>query len=236
MLLRFMIEARKRQMTDVEKQRAKELRRGGLSYQAIADALRDESVDQREFDRATILRACRSMPDLPIDEPFQWRNIQDYGIPWESSSYILDFWAQAVEFLGIVQQEPDLSGLPAALRRLSPSAVYSGRHARWWWRVHQAAPDLRFDAVLAIAFKFSSREHMHEVLGLPIDLADLQGFLAYRPWQSEGHCETYLRAIFERRVQSLNGVDLNDADTLAIFEQIPSDGVSLLRIFGLVKN
>ena len=93
-------------MTASEKKKAKELRRSGLSHQVIADTLRDESIDKREFDRTTIYRACRSMPDLPIDEPFQWRNIQDYGLPWESSAYILDFWAQAIELSLIHISEP----------------------------------------------------------------------------------------------------------------------------------
>jgi len=172
-------------MTASEKKKAKELRRSGLSYQVIAGTLRDESIDKREFDRATIYRACRSMPDLPIDEPFQWRNIQDYGLPWESSAYILDFWAQAIEFLVNMQQDPDLLDLPAGFRNLPPTIVYTGRHARWWWRVHQADPDLPINSVLTLASAFRSREYLHEVLGVPMELADLQGLLAYRPWHSE---------------------------------------------------
>ena len=231
-----MIEPRKRQMTGSEKKKAKELRRSGLSYQVIADTLRDESIDKREFDRATIYRACSSMPDLPIDEPFRWRNIQDYGLPWESSAYILDFWAQAIEFLVNMQQDPDLLDLPAGFRNLPPTIVYTGRHARWWWRVHQADPDLPINAVLALASAFSSREYLHEVLGLPMELADLQGLLAYRPWHSEHYCEIYLGAVSEGRIPPLNGIDLNDPETLAIFKQIPSDWVNLLQILNRVKN
>jgi len=236
MVLRFMIVSRKRHMTAPEKQRAKELRRGDLSYQAIADILRDASLDKREFDRATILRTCSSMPDLPVDEPFQWRNIQDYGLPWESSAYILDFWAQAIEFLGNIQQDPDLLDLPAGFRELPSTRIYTGRHVRWWWRVHQADPDLRIDAVLALASAFRSREYRHEVLGLPLELADLQGLLAYRPWHSEHNCEIYLGAVSEGRIPPLNEIDLNNPETLATFKRIPSDGESLLLILTRIKN
>ena len=78
-----------RQMWDSEKIKAYQLRREGMSFQTIADNLSKDADDGRKFDRATILRVCRSMPDSPLEQPFEWHRLEEYGLPWEASGYLL---------------------------------------------------------------------------------------------------------------------------------------------------
>ena len=80
---------RYRQMWDSEKIMAYQLRREGRSFQTIADILSKDADDGRKFNRATILRVCRSMPDSPSDQPFEWHRLEEYVLPWEASEYLL---------------------------------------------------------------------------------------------------------------------------------------------------
>jgi hypothetical protein len=42
--------------------------------------------------RSTIYRARKNVPNSPLDEPFQWHKLEQYGIPWEASGYLLTLW------------------------------------------------------------------------------------------------------------------------------------------------
>ena len=122
-----------RQMTHKEKLRAYNLRREGHSYQSIADMLSNDAEDGRKFDRSTIYRVCQSMPSLPVDEPFELIDLEEYGIPWEASAYLLEMWAFA-------QEHSYFPEIPKYVVWQIPKESF--RQARWWWRVHLAAPDL----------------------------------------------------------------------------------------------
>jgi hypothetical protein len=84
-------------MTNKEKLRAHALRREGLSYAEIAETLSDESEDGRKFDRATIYRVCKNMPVSPLDAAFEWHKLEEHGIPWEASSFIMEMLGATYE-------------------------------------------------------------------------------------------------------------------------------------------
>ena len=89
---------RYRQMKDSEKIRASQLRGDGETYQGIANILSQEAEDGRKFDRATVYRVCRSIPNLPLDQPFEWHRLDEYTLPWEAGGYILDMWREIQKF------------------------------------------------------------------------------------------------------------------------------------------
>jgi hypothetical protein len=93
---------RYRQMTNKEKLRAHALRREGLAYENIAETLSREAEDRRKFDRATICRVCKNMPVSPLDTAFEWHKLEEYGIPWEASGFIMDMLNGVHKFRGFV--------------------------------------------------------------------------------------------------------------------------------------
>ena len=193
------MQPRYRQMTGVEKLRLRHLRnRERLSFKAIADTLSQEAADGRKFDRVTIYRAYKSMPDLPVDAPFQWHkmNSQDNELPWGASAYLLEFWRFALES-SVYPLEDTAVALPSV------------REARWWWRVHLADPDLEMSGVLNLAKAFELRELFHDVLGIPLEVEDLEALLGYKPWQDDEKLHVYLRAIEEKRIPFISGLSMD---------------------------
>lgn len=200
---------RHRQMTDEERLRAYKLRGEGNTYQAIADTLSQEAEDGRQFDRATIYRACRAMPRSHLDEPFQWHRLEEYGLPWEASSYLLTMWRDG--------QEGKL--LPTKKRYVMPPP--SVREVRWWWRIHLADPDTDMRGVWATAQQFVARELLHALLDKTVDMSDLMAYLAYRPWTDGEHLSTYLRAVKEGRIPAVKQFSMDLLDRAV--DELPDD-------------
>ena len=77
------------------------------------------------------------------------------------------------------------------------------RQARWWWRVHLAAPNLQTDEVWYLAQRFSNRELEHDLLNKSFHIADLETHLAYRPWESPEKLSIYRQAIERQAISEI---------------------------------
>lgn len=199
-------------MRDSEKVRAFELRRSGKTYEQIAEILSDEADDGWKFDRATIYRACKAMPDLPIDNPFEWHRLEEYGLPWEASAYLLQVWSHRIEYWRGTdrlideerpEEDPNHSDGPLTARR-----------ARWCWRIHLADPELNVDGVLSLSAAFESRDLVHELLNVPLELKDLEVLLAYKPWANEERLEAYRSALIEKRIPFIEGMSASATELI----------------------
>lgn len=187
-----------RQMTDPEKLRLRHLRRNeGHSYGAIANILSDEAEDGRKFDRATIYRAYKNLPDPPDDDPFEWHRLEEYGLPWEASAFLMGMWVYVQAFEAMLHSEYDY---PAAI----PPTV---RQARWWWRVHQLVSEVETKLDIHIwAGEFVRYELFKDILGKPQDMSGLEAYLAYKPWAGPEEHAVYILAVSEGRIPYLPNV------------------------------
>jgi hypothetical protein len=176
--------------------------RKGLGLTAICEKLEKkfgaETVSERTV--ATWIRGYKSLrPEtVDLDAPFEWHRMAEYDLPWEASSFLLEMWWWVLENL-----YPKHGERPTV------------RSVRWWWRVHQAAPDVRhYIDVWFLAQQFANRELVHEVLGEPLDLADLEARLAYKPWQGfpedQSRGEAYWAALEENRIPKVRQDSLDN--------------------------
>ena len=208
---------RYRQMWDSEKIRAYQLRREGGSFQTIADILSKGAEDGRKFNRATILRVCRSMPDSPSDQPFEWHRLEEYGLPWEASGYLLKMACFIQEL------ETNLfRTLQIFTSDTSPKVPPTVRQARWWWRVHQAVSEAEggYLNVYIWAEEYVRYELYKDILDKDVDVTGLDAYLTYRPWFGEQHLERYTAALNERRIPGLP----NTQDELPLVEELERHG------------
>ena len=104
----------------------------------------------------------------------QWHRLGEYGLPGESSAFLLEMWRYVQEYFADA-----LRGLEETI---APPTV---RQARWWWRVHEALPNEDDPAEIYFwAELFTRREMAQDILGEPLYVADLEPYLAYKPWLS----------------------------------------------------
>jgi hypothetical protein len=183
-----------RQMTNKEKLRANALRREGRTYADIADVLSDESEDGRKFDRATIYRVCKNMPESPLDDPFRWYQIKEHGIPWEASGFIMQMLDGAYHARQWTIENRETLGQGAL--EFTPTF----REVIWWWRVHEATPEIaqqvgRLADIRSLGDLFVTREIAHELLALPLETADLEACLALKPWLNEERHSNYHKMV-----------------------------------------
>ena len=146
---------------------------GGVGPTAIWEALIekfDDAVSQRTvstwvrgFRDGTKAREEQGLTDL--DVPFEWHRLEEYGLPWEASGYLIEMWAWYKEFW---------TSVATTLNRPEPPPP-TVRQARWWWRVHLAVPEMEVQMnVYCWAEAFGRRELLHGVLGLPLYVNDLE--------------------------------------------------------------
>ena len=127
--------------------------------------------------------------------PFEWHRLKDYELPWHSSAYLLDMWVRIQEYWADEDR-----ALPPTVPRLPPTM----RQVRWWWRVHLAVPDGANPLDIYLwAEHFVLREMFSEVLDSPLDMADLEAYLAYKPWAGPKNLLIYSQAIAEKRIPPL---------------------------------
>ena len=157
---------------------------------------------------------------LRLDEPFQWHELDAFGLPWESSKFLLEVSADLTE-----RRYPPIVVTDDHGRKKPLPPTW--REMRWVWRVHQAfggpdemvygdhiSPELRLRNYLSdveeVAAAFASREVVHHLLGVPLELADLEAFSAYRPWESDSVRLSYLRAVEDGLIPSVRPINLRD--------------------------
>ena len=144
----------------------------GLGPSQIKKTLDREFGDQQPVSHTTVWRWVGAFKkehadSERFDRPFQWHLLEAYGIPWEASAYLLEMWSFVME------------RTHAEFESRHPS----GRQIRWCWRVHLAASDLPILDTWSLAQRFAQREIDHEILGIPLDMADLEAHLGYRSWE-----------------------------------------------------
>ena len=135
-----------------------------------------------------------------LDKPFEYHRMEDYGLAWEAGSYLMKMWAFWKSGRGF-----DLMMNGVNLPMPAPTV----REARWWWRVHLADPELGYFDVWCFAERFVTREVARAFLGNtldPLDVADLEAHLAFRPWTDEESRRNYQEAIETGRIPPLRGV------------------------------
>lgn len=179
--------------------RAYDLYRGDLGPSAIFDKLCEEF--EEPVSARTVSNWMRGFRDLDktvvaLDSPFEWHRMEEYGLPWEASRWLLEVW-------GVV------------IRGRTERPFPTLREARWWWRIHQAVPRIQTDTpepewlkelapegvpwvyfdTVAMARAFVARELAHELLGEPMVMDDLEALIALRPWENRVLEESYRREV-----------------------------------------
>lgn len=133
-----------------------------------------------------------------LDSPFQWHKLDQYGLPWESSRFLMDM-LRLIQSHNIDincsndQLPPDATSKSTGI----PDATL--REVLWWWRVHQAAPEIgvtvgELDDVRVIANQFAIRGLTSDLLGELVDVTDLEALLVHQPWLDEERRTTYNNA------------------------------------------
>ena len=79
------------------------------------------------------------------------------------------------------------------------------REVIWWWRVHLVDLELDFGWVWKITQWFVVRELIHDILGSPLDLSDLEAYLAYAPWY-KNNLSTYRQAVEDGRIPAIKPI------------------------------
>ena len=162
-----------------------------------------------------------------FDAPFDWTNLASYELPWEASDYLLELW----QFVN----EGDIRRFKNSVSNPVNDESITGRQMTWCWRVHQACPDIGPYDTFWLAQRFVIREVQQQNYGIQISSKDLMSHLAYRPWEGNSQMRTYLTAVADDRVESIQNPyltyeakrilnDLGDTHALvATLEEIESN-------------
>jgi hypothetical protein len=214
--------------------RAYRLWRGGKGQTDIWNTLAegfDDPVSERTV--GTWVRGFKDLsPEtIDLDSPFEWHRLESYGLPWEAGGYVLELWRLNVEG-NLIAYEIILAD--GAIR--TPQSGPTIRQAHWWWRIHQAIPDLGFSEVNILADNFVLRELNRDVLAIPMELADLQAFIAYRPWEGlpgdSTKYEGYREAISQGRILPLTGgADVKSGDFIADIKRVHPQWQKILELY-----
>jgi len=155
----------------------------------------ENSVSKRTVERW--LQDFREVKTF-LDKPFEWNQLEEYGLPWESSTYLISLWFA----------HKQLAGYP-------PSYKPTARQAIWWWRIHHAAPAVAEKDVILLAQRFVVREIGRDILGQKIDFEDLNAHLFYKPWENNVKHKAYCAAIEDGSIPALIA-DPDHYDTLEL--------------------
>ncbi len=171
------------------------LRAQGKSIDQILGDLGDDRVSRGTVAKYTKLYDNSRETVRALYSPFEWHRLEEYGLPWHSSAYLLDMWVRIQEYWAGEDRV-----LPRRMPRLKPTA----RQVRWWWRVHLVVPEGANQLDIYFwAEQFARREMFSEILGNPLDMADLEAYLAYKPWAGPNNLFIYSQAVAEKRIPPL---------------------------------
>ena len=158
-----------------------------MTQRAIQKAL--ESEFREPVSKSTVgnwakgFRAYR--PDGPDpDIPFAWSRMDEYGIPWDASRFVLDYLRASQQH---TEGEPPLTF----------------RQVKWAYRVWEATgrhvhflppevsqipsdepADMDWREIGFLSYLLASAEEASDVLCIENDLAGIDEYIARRPWES----------------------------------------------------
>ncbi|MDE0744688.1 MAG: hypothetical protein OSB66_03055 [SAR202 cluster bacterium] len=149
----------------------------GHGQNSIIEQLR-KLFEKNTISLRTLNRWISSFKELPdsiikMDVPFQWDKCDSYDIPWNNSLKLLELCHYYYE---------------------SQDKTPSARQAKWWWRVSQAAPDLRASQISELGNLYAEREIGGMVSGNPPVFNDLNAYITYKPYHTN-RTRTYARFI-----------------------------------------
>jgi hypothetical protein len=170
----------------------------------------------REDEIGSEKRVGRLINDLlekvtPKDSPFEWHRMEEFGLPWEASGFIMQMLGEAYRAMPrgvsvvtgnsliteILTEDRNREG-PAWPNFFPPVFISfpTFREVIWWWRVREAAPEIAqqvgvLSDIRWLADFFTLREIAHELFNLPLVTADLEACLALKPWLSEDRHSDY---------------------------------------------
>ena len=116
-----------------------------------------------------------------LDEPFQWDKSDIYGISWNNSLKLLELCHYYYE---------------------SEDKTPTGRQAVWWWRVSQAAPDLKANQISELGNLYAEREIIGVISGFSPVFDDLNAYITYKPYHTN-RIRTYARFINAFQVKAI---------------------------------
>lgn len=156
---------------------AYQLHREGHGPTAIGEILTKKFGSELSVSARTIATWVKRFrdPSSYLDEDFEWHRIEEYGLPLDSSEYLLKLWRSFKEW----QRS---TGIQPSVRQLL-----------WWWRVHNACPPLHPQQVIDVAQRFIVREMATDITGKPKYMKDLEGWVAYRGWDTNPETNAYGR-------------------------------------------
>lgn len=190
--------------SDRQRMIAYRLHKRGFGPAAILRELKDtnERGDLGEFEDVVSLRTIKNWlagfrdRDAGLDDPFEWQRLDEYGLPWEASSFLLSMWFNVQNVGWMLEEEYDLPALS------SPTV----RQARWWWRIHQLVPEVESKLDIYLwAEAFVRYELFKDILGKPVDVTGLWAYLAYKPWEGDFALDLYNIAWTRGRITPLPG-------------------------------
>ena len=129
--------------------------------------------------------------DKGLDDRFEWHRMDEYGLPWDASSFLMTMWSWARESGPFAYKNEDFH-----------FPFPSVREVKWWWRIHLVEASLTHKWVWTITQWFVARELLHDLLGKPIEMEDLEAYLAYKPWNKE-NLAVYRDAVSHGRVPEI---------------------------------
>ena len=208
-----------------------------LNAAAISRKLQEEFDNPKDV--STVRRWIRSKfssmgdkEEANPDAPFEWHRMDEYGLPWEASQSLLTLWSDDRRTAGIVRDYEDIQLTPPTVRRV-----------RWWWRVKQAAPELRDIDIRPIAAAYERRELRGDLAIEKHDFEDLNACLAFKPWSSPQLADAYEDSKAKGLIPKLRPDPMSETVALAIRltntgwkpipgEPWPDDIISLVLTLG----
>ncbi len=205
----------------VQQLAALQLWRRGLTVRAIHARLGEAFGSEAAVSRGTVGNWVQGFsgyvpPEPDPDSPFEWTRIREFGVPAGVGSFLLQ--------VASVHSHYGLEAAWHAIRSSGSQALsdpdgiglrLSVREARWMWHVYQAVdgavhllpgpvPESLFSSHTrpmpwqqfeVISLSLARAEQGRDVLGQELDVSDIEHYLAYRPWSSDGALARYEEAI-----------------------------------------
>lgn len=173
-------------------QKIRGLRAIGKSIDEISQEmdLLDEHVSRGAIHKITKSWDSLTDEEKQGDKTVEWENIEEYGLPWESSGYLLEHWWRF------------------AFENVDPNTDHYGdkptvRLVKWWWRIHQAVPSAPQEVVARLAGDFASIEQGSDAQSWDLDFDGLWQYMAFKPWENDESGQAYLEATENGQIPSL---------------------------------